>query len=237
MSDSFAIPSFISPTINWRCPEDSPKIPLPLTLTSDYNTNHAQFFDHMIILCTWFHVCPSHPVFTCPTHPWVHTPLRPYGAMPLKWLKGPRIVLLAYTSENVVEKINEIGNLPCLPSELLHKRRVSHLFASGEKPSRWDGDENIFCARISQMPSKNHKQLLVPLEAYVSLLVSMGSKRLQFWQEWSVVLQFTSWSEHSRFYVGVNELSSRDPDSLHESLPQGNFSDHFFWKQMWDEAH
>ena len=33
----------------------------------------------------------------------------------------------------------------------------------------------------------------------------------------------------SRFDVKVNELSSRDPASSHESLPQGNFGDRPFF--------
>ena len=44
-----------------------------------------------------------------------------------------------------------------------------------------------------------------------------------------MVLQFACWSEHSRFDVEVNELSSRDPASSHESLPQGNFCDRPFF--------
>ena len=40
-----------------------------------------------------------------------------------------------------------------------------------------------------------------------------------------MVLHFASWSEHSRFDFEVNELSSRDLASPHESLPQGNVGD------------
>ena len=146
--------------------------------------------------------------------------------MPYKWLKGPRIVLLAYTSENVVEKINVIGNLPCLPSELLHKRGVSHLFASDEKPSRWP---------FRNLDEMEMKRFSVPESAKcpvktINNYLSHLKPTLVCWCQWEA-RGFNSDD------VGVNELSSRDPASPHESLPQGNFSDHFFWQQLWVEAH
>ena len=42
---------------------------------------------------------------------------------------------LAYTSEDVVEKITETWNLPCLPSELLHKEK-SILSSTESFPAR-----------------------------------------------------------------------------------------------------